>query len=485
MNRTLSSLLFAAGMLSSAAAAQNRPVVYVHGIMSTREGWQPAADYLNSRWQIFDIRPTIGWTQTEENQAASLHANLAYTGVAAVSHSNGGIVTRQYARGFGTGTRVNQHLAIGSLHLGAPLAANVRNGYVISYAGWLANAVVEPFAFYENNDPDFFFIIPPFLYDVFYVVYNVASVYVQGVAVLGFPVPAIANPPVLPQMAPGSSLINALNSSANLSAEAARFTQRVGIATAISPEDIVARLWCGSACREGRLAMQYYALLMYTYYQDHPDLWLRSRAFLWERLFWAMYDFNVVWHDFIGSLIDWDGFRAVVQNQDGILPWSTQTYINGNRQINIVDREIMHFYQRVDSRVWQSIEDVFGMNFGLVRRAPTPPLAGTISGPSPITAKGTYTWTAMPTGGVGGYTYQWSVHFYGTGMSLQLGTLKTQNLTIYESDGDFELTVVIRSGSQQVTTVRYIENTIGGGGGCATAGVQNTTTPAQLATCLP
>jgi len=492
MSRILASILISTALSSSALAAQDRPVVFVHGLMGSGVGWQPAADYLRSGWKIFDIRPTIGWTQTEENQAASLHAALGYTGVAAVSHSNGGIVTRQYARGFGASTRVNQHLAIGSLHRGAPLAANVRNGNVPLYGGWLANAVVEPFAFYDTEDPDFHFIIPPVLYDLFYFWYNLASVYAQGVAALGFPVPSIANPPVLAQMDPSSSLITALNSSSNLTAEAARFPQRVGIATAMSPEDIVARLWCGSGCREGRIALEYYALLMYTYYQDHPDLWLRSHAYLWERLFWAMYDFNVVWHYFIGSLISYDGFQAVVQAQDGILPWSTQTYINGTRQINIGDKEIMHFYQRVDPRVWQSIEDVFGANFGLVRRPPPPPLVATISGPSPIAAKGTYTWEAMPSGGVGGYTYQWSVHFYGTGQSLQLGTNKTQPMTVYQSDGDFDLTVVTGSGGQHITTTRYIENTIPGGTPpppppppCPTVAVQSSSTVVGMIRCTP
>lgn len=492
MNRPLASFLIGAVLMSSALAAQDRPVVFVHGLMGTELGWRPLADYLRPRWQMFNIPFTTDWTQTEENQAAALHAALgSYTGVTAVSHSNGGIVTRQYARGFGAATRVNQHLAIGSLHRGAQLAANVRNGNVPLYAGWLANAVVEPFAFYDTEDPDFHSIIPPVLYDLFYLFYNVASVYTQGVAVLGFPVPAIANPPVLAQMGPSSSLITALNSTANLNAEAVRFPQRVGIATAISPEDIVARLWCGSACREGRLALEYYALLMFTYYQDHPDLWLRSHAPLWERLFWAMYDFNVVWHSFIGSLISYDNYQAVVQAQDGILPWSTQTYINGTRQINIADKEIMHFYQRVDPRVWQSVEDVFSTNFGLVRRAPIPPVNATIAGPSPITAKGTYTWEAMPSGGVGGYTYQWSVHFYGTGMSLTLGTLKTQQMTVYQSDGDFDLTVVVGSGGQTHTTTRYIENTIPGGTPppppppCPSVAMQSSSTPVGMVRCVP
>jgi hypothetical protein len=70
-------------------------------------------------------------------------------------------------------------------------------------------------------------------------------------------------------------------------------------------------------------------------------------------------------------------------------------------------------------------------------------------------------------------------------MSLTLGTLKTQGMTVYQSDGDFDLTVVVRSGSQQVTVTRYIENTIGGGPPpCAAAGVPNSA-PTSNTTCVP
>ena len=387
------------------AVAQDRPVVFVHGLQGTGLGWQPGADYLNARWKIAPIRPTLGWSEVYQTQASNLHAALAgWSSVAAVSHSNGGIVTRQYGRTFGSGSRITQHLAIGSLHQGAALAQNVLNGAAFSYIGELLDAIVSPFQFYEQYDPDWWSLVnfTP-IYDAGDLMAVVAQVYARGIAYLGF---YPANLPVLPQMVPGSSVFADLNGSTGLAAEATAFSQRISISTQIPGEDVVARMWCGSACIAGRRVLQYYADVMYTYYADHPDPWLQSHAYLWERLWWRMYDFDVVWHALIGSLRYWDGFTAIIWAQDGILPITTATYVNGTSpSIHITSTNIDHFQQRVHTTVFQTIGDVFLNNFGIQRRPP--PMAVNISGPQNVTLHQSAQYVASVSGGLAPYTYEW------------------------------------------------------------------------------
>lgn len=94
---------------------------------------------------------------------------------------------------------------------------------------------------------------------------------------------------------------------------------------------------------------------------------------------------------------------------------------------------------------------------------PPPPLVAYVSGTSVVTRKGTYTWTANPSGGVGGYTYQWSVYYPGWGQTYQLGTGQSQQLLVYAGDGTFEMRVVVRSGSATETATMTVVECIGGG----------------------
>lgn len=92
---------------------------------------------------------------------------------------------------------------------------------------------------------------------------------------------------------------------------------------------------------------------------------------------------------------------------------------------------------------------------------PPLPLTGYISGPSAVTQKGTYTWTAQPSGGTGGNTYQWSVYFVGSGYEYSLGTAQSQSRTVYAGDGAFEMRVVVHSTTQTITLVQTVRECIG------------------------
>ena len=93
-----------------------------------------------------------------------------------------------------------------------------------------------------------------------------------------------------------------------------------------------------------------------------------------------------------------------------------------------------------------------------------PPLSVTISGPNTISTKGTYTWTATPSGGVGGYSYAWEV--IQGGSRVGLGSQSTQSMTVYGGDPDFYMKVTVTSGGSTVADSVFVKNCIGLGGGC-------------------
>jgi subtilase family protein len=100
--------------------------------------------------------------------------------------------------------------------------------------------------------------------------------------------------------------------------------------------------------------------------------------------------------------------------------------------------------------VWRAMQPI----------APPPPPSVSISGPSVITEKGTYTWTANPSGGSGAYTYQWSVYYQATGQTYQLGTARSQEVTVYAGDGAFEMRVTLISGTESASASQTVQECI-------------------------
>lgn len=98
------------------------------------------------------------------------------------------------------------------------------------------------------------------------------------------------------------------------------------------------------------------------------------------------------------------------------------------------------------------------------RNPPPPPLTTGISGPSAISTKGSYTWTATPGGGTGFYTYQWWQHMDG-GTRYTLGTQQSQSVTV-SAGPNFWMVVTVVSGPASVSDSVYVTDCIGLTGGC-------------------
>jgi triacylglycerol esterase/lipase EstA (alpha/beta hydrolase family) len=125
--------------------AQDRPVVFVHGLGSSGDTWQSAAARLQSSLAIQGATPSLSWWSLYESQASELQQHVGGYGadIIGVGHSNGGLVTRQWSRQH----PVSGIVTLGSPHRGAPAVTNF-----FTYAGfsqnllWSINDVVRGFA---------------------------------------------------------------------------------------------------------------------------------------------------------------------------------------------------------------------------------------------------------------------------------------------------------------------------------------------------
>lgn len=90
-----------------------------------------------------------------------------------------------------------------------------------------------------------------------------------------------------------------------------------------------------------------------------------------------------------------------------------------------------------------------------------PPITAAIEGPAYITQKGTYTWSAMPGGGTGVYTFQWSIYYPTSGYLETLGTGQSQVRTVFAGEGTFQMRVSVYSGSQSTYAIQEVTECIG------------------------
>lgn len=85
-----------------------------------------------------------------------------------------------------------------------------------------------------------------------------------------------------------------------------------------------------------------------------------------------------------------------------------------------------------------------------------------ITGPSGIDVPGSYTWEAVPAGGNGTYSYQWSVYYFNSRVTETLGTDKTQSLDVWDF-GHFEMRVTVSGSGGPASDTHFVNNNIGGG----------------------
>jgi pimeloyl-ACP methyl ester carboxylesterase len=161
--RVVSLALLVLVVAPTVAGAQDRSVLFVHGIWSDRYAWEGAAIRLQNELALSaqghnttDTAPY--WNQADQLQ--SLTWNLPANTIA-VGHSNGGIISRQLGRQRPLGGVIT----VGTPHRGTHLPANGArlaqyHGYLMARAGglgyWLANQFgwttqIEEVAYFIDN----------------------------------------------------------------------------------------------------------------------------------------------------------------------------------------------------------------------------------------------------------------------------------------------------------------------------------------------
>jgi pimeloyl-ACP methyl ester carboxylesterase len=144
--RVWSILTILALTASTGVSAQDRPVVFLHGLNSDSAGWQGVADRLRARASITSYTPTVNWRAAYGSQVDELmsreYATLPGTAMA-IGHSNGGIVGREWAKRGGLAGVIT----IGTPHRGAPIVPNY--GHWVAFnvnASWLSSSILTAFS---------------------------------------------------------------------------------------------------------------------------------------------------------------------------------------------------------------------------------------------------------------------------------------------------------------------------------------------------
>lgn len=412
-------LVFGVLFTSPAAQAQQQRVTFVHGIRSDGATWNLMKPTLDFELWIASQNPTLGSHLEFATQATNLHASLPPLGDAiSISHSNGGIVSRVYAT-TNPAPRINRHISINTAHLGAPLAANVLNNSVTTWAVWLGRSIADPFDYYYQADGSFHQLHWLWAPTAQYLLGTLGFIdsklgwlgFVSGPFLgdwLGYP------PPVLAQMPPSAIQAMGLNSTASLATEAQKITQRISISNQLDVNtQPYSALWPSGAGFMQSTAdlLRAFAIDRGNYYINHPNYQLRAGAVYWFAL---ADDLNYVprnWSVMNGSWVqdypngNWDAYA-----NDGIVP-STQSGYPGGTRADMIGSQFGSIGHVEETSSPAVIARVRGILVGTMGVSPKPPAFSVIIlGESVVEQGATCNYSPSVTNGTPPFTYQWYVN---------------------------------------------------------------------------
>lgn len=348
-------------------------------------------------------------------QANNLHSAVqGLSNVIAVSHSNGGVVTRRYLTSH-PGPLINRHISINSPHYGATLAASALNGQIGFFANNIYSAIFDPIAYYLFHDTAF--------WGVYVIVSQIASFLIGALGyvdvdagLLGYGSAFLLQqifgfvPNVLPEMVPGSAVLNAQLGPDALQLEATRTTRRFSISNELNPLlQPYSLFWQNpSQIQAFVTTMIGFALSRYGYYSDHPNFDFRMHAWLWQRLAVTLASMPLQWSQLNGSLL---GGSTIVAN-DGVVPWSSSQYPGGSTFNMPAGQftEVAHTMQTTSAAVRNAVSLLLQLQMGVPKRTPTPvPPAFTASivGASTVPPNTPCNYSATVSGGTAPFQYQW------------------------------------------------------------------------------
>ena len=348
------------------AAAQDRPVIFFHGLGSSPETWAEAAARLQSQ---LAIEPHI--PNTDEGAPFGVQAAYAHNAVGwidhsavAVGHSNGGLVARTWNQLHPLGGIVT----LGTPHYGAPLLTNA-----LSYAnrGWtIVDATFALFNEFNISCCSWQWILWQFADFIVASAGWVTDSLLHFAAELGLN----AAHPVFTDMMLGSSFLQSLNSSGNVARESAEVGARVGIVSvahnfysggpirATKPENADAFV----ITREiGRYFLYAYAGYLYT------------TAPIEEWHGWNLANLMLNLAGLLGSMDDWwcravsDPYFATCWENDTVVPVWSQNYGALGAHVGVMYDGPVHIRETKHSD--EAIRWALTSFMGVTERAAPPP----------------------------------------------------------------------------------------------------------------
>ena len=206
-------------LTTAPAAAQDTPVVFVHGFNSSQQAWQAAAARLAASLRIEPHAVDVPWRDSFEAQATALQSAKGHlpSSTIVVAHSQGGVASRQWSQSkplFGI-------LTLGTPHTGSLLAQ--RGLDVIRFNYTLYNLIGLATSFGAGTQFEW-------IYVLLRSYYNVGLQLSWGTATSVAATTAVMHSvPVAPQLVPGSAFMTGLNGPGNLARESSAIQRRVGL----------------------------------------------------------------------------------------------------------------------------------------------------------------------------------------------------------------------------------------------------------------
>ncbi|MEO7190144.1 MAG: hypothetical protein ABI051_03740 [Vicinamibacterales bacterium] len=304
-------------------AAQDRPVVFLHGLGSNSNGWVDTAERLRQQTAIEPRLPDFNWRKSFQDQAGDVRNRpelAALTAPVLVGHSNGGLVAREWSRG----RHVDGVVTIGTPHRGAPLMPNFFQWTSFNAAApSLLNTTLRAFSDWTDFSWTFWYIQNALNW--------VADFSIWAVFSLGTTLGFDAALPVAGQMHPYSSYVSDVNSSTNLGREASDIPSRVGVVSVAHNF-----YWAGPAraavpdLADGIAVALYGAAFGLEYWAgyimieaDPSDFAATEQAF---SLF-TVASYILAIDPFYCRVVSTYGLNDCVEN-DGVVPYTSQEYPN-------------------------------------------------------------------------------------------------------------------------------------------------------------
>ena len=213
-----------------AASAEDRPVVFIHGLASNSHTWDHAVSTLTPLLAIQPFKVDLDWRAIYETQAGQLQQQLGSlpNNVIALGHSNGGVIARQWSRS----RDINSIITLASPNQGAPFVDHVFEWF--TFLDNVLDRIANVSAAFSVTSQDVWWWLPAQWIDRFAFATDIWNTAGNGLLSLGFDYGL----PVMPEMRVFSSYMSNLNSQANRDREAARVANRVALLNVAKEFDI-------------------------------------------------------------------------------------------------------------------------------------------------------------------------------------------------------------------------------------------------------